>query len=293
MTDATGFAHPEFLIDTATLERRLGEPGLRVLDCTTHLIPDPKITYQVVPARADFEKGHIPGAQFVDLQRDVSDNSHRLRFMLPPAEQFAAAMSRLGVGEGTQIVLYSTTTPQWATRLWWLLRIFGFDDAAVLDGGFVKWSREGRPIETGPGRSAPPAKFVVRGQRPLMVGKDEVLRAIGDADVCTLNALSAEQHAGTGGNTYGRPGRIKGSLNVPAAQLIDPATNAFLPADELRRRFDRVGALDKEVITYCGGGIAASADAFALVLLGHRNVRLYDASTSEWANDPSLPMETG
>ena len=289
----TGFVHPEFLIDTETLERRLGEPGLRVLDCTTHLIPDPKTTYQVVPGRADFEKGHIPGAQFVDIQADLSDNSHRLRFMRPSAAAFAAAMSGFGVGEGTQVVTYSTTTPQWATRVWWLLRTFGFDNAAVLDGGWQKWSREGRPVETGPARPRPPGNFVLREERPLMVGKDEVLRGIGDSTVCTLNALSAEQHAGTGGNTYGRPGRIKGSVNVPAAQLIDPATNAFLPPDELRRRFDQVGAFDKEVITYCGGGIAASGDAFALVMLGHPNVKLYDASMSEWAVDPSLPMETG
>jgi thiosulfate/3-mercaptopyruvate sulfurtransferase len=288
-----GFVHPEFLIDTAALERRLREPDLVVLDCTTHLIPDPKTTYQVVPGRADFENGHIPGAQFVDLQADLSDNSHGLRFMLPVAEAFAEAMRRFGVGDGTQIVTYSTTTPQWATRVWWLLRVFGFDKAAVLDGGFQKWRREGRPVETGPAQPRPPGNLTIRQLRPLMVGKSEVLGAIGDRAVCTLNALSAEQHAGTGGNTYGRPGRIKGSVNLPAAQLIDPATSAFLPADELRQKFERVGAFDKRVITYCGGGIAASADAFALVLLGHGDVRLYDASMSEWATDPVLPMETG
>lgn len=281
------------MIDTATLERRLGQPGLRILDCTTHLIPDPKTTFQVVPGQADFEKAHIPGAQFVDLQRDVSDNTHRLRFMLPSAEAFAAAMNRFGVGEGTQVVLYSTTTPQWATRVWWLLRVFGFDAAAVLDGGFQKWSRERKPVETGPARPSAPANFVVREQRPLMVGKEDVLHAIGEGAICTLNALSAEQHAGTGGNSYGRLGRIKGSVNLPAAHLLDPSTNAFLPPDQLRRRFDRIGAFGKQVITYCGGGIAASADAFALVMLGHPNVKLYDASMSEWANDPSLPMETG
>jgi thiosulfate/3-mercaptopyruvate sulfurtransferase len=290
---AAGFAHPEFLIDTETLERQLGDPALRVLDCTTHLIPDPKITYQVVPGRADFEKGHIPGAQFVDLQADLSDNGHRFRFMKPSAEAFAAAMRRFGVGEGTRVVTYSTTTPQWATRVWWLLRVFGFDDAAVLDGGWQKWAREGRPVETGPAKPRPPGTFVVREQRPLMVGKDEVLHAIGDSGVCTLNALAPEVHAGTGGNNYGRLGRIKGSVNVPAAHLLDPATGNFLPPAELRRRFEAVGAFDKEVITYCGGGIAASADALALVMLGHPNVRLYDASMSEWAVDPSLPMETG
>jgi len=293
MSATTGFAHPEFLIETDALERRLNDPNLRIFDCTTNLIPDPKTTYQAVPARADFEKGHIRGAQFIDLQADLSDNGHRLRFMSPSAEAFAAAMSRLGVGEGNRVVLYSTANPWWATRVWWLLRVFGFDNAAVLDGGWQKWSREGRPVETGPAKPRPPGHFVVREQRPLMVGKQQVLQAIGDGAVCTLNALLPEQHAGTGGNSYGRPGRIQGSVNLPAAHLIDPATNSFLPAAELRRRFEAVGAFGKEVITYCGGGIAASADAFALVMLGHPNVKLYDASMSEWATDPTLPMETG
>jgi thiosulfate/3-mercaptopyruvate sulfurtransferase len=288
-----GFAHPEFLIDTETLERQLSDPNLRVFDCTTNLIPDPKTTYQAVPAHADFEKGHIPGAQFIDLQADLSDSSQRLRFMLPSAEAFATAMSRFGVSNGTRVVLYSTANPWWATRVWWLLRVFGFDNAAVLNGGWQKWVREGRPVETGPAKPRPPGHFVVRELRPLMVGKDEVLRAIGDGGVCTLNALAPEQHAGSGGNSYGRPGRIKGSANLPAARLLDPATNEFLPSAELRRRFEAVGAFDKEVITYCGGGIAASADALALVMLGHPAVKLYDASMSEWAIDPTLPMETG
>jgi len=293
MSATEGFARPEFLIETEALEHRLGDPRLRIFDCTTNLIPDPKTTYQAVPARADFEKGHIPGAQFIDLQADLSDNTHRLRFMLPAAAAFAAAISRFGVGEETRVVLYSTANPWWATRVWWLLRVFGFDNAAVLNGGWQKWNRQGRPVETGPGKPQPPGRFAIREPRPLMVGKEEVRQAIGDGAVCTLNALSAEQHTGTGGNSYGRPGRIKGSVNLPAAHLLDPATNAFLPAAELRRRFESVGVFGKEVITYCGGGIAASADAFALVMLGHAGVRLYDASLSEWATDPTLPMDTG
>jgi thiosulfate/3-mercaptopyruvate sulfurtransferase len=293
MSTADGFVHPEFLVETGALERRLGDPDLRVLDCTTNLIPDPKITYQAVPGRADFEKGHIPGAQFVDVQGDLSDTTHRLRFMLPSAEAFSAAMSRFGVGAGTRVVLYSTANPWWATRVWWMLRVFGFDDAAVLNGGWQKWNREGRPIETGPAKPRPAGHFVVREQRPLMVGKEEVLQGIGDGAVCTINALSPEQHAGTGGNTYGRPGHIKGSVNLPAAHLLDPATNEFLSPAELRKRFEAIGAFDKSIITYCGGGIAASADALALVMLGHPEVRLYDASLGEWSTDPSLPMETG
>jgi thiosulfate/3-mercaptopyruvate sulfurtransferase len=287
------FSHPEHLVDTAWLQEHLSDANLRVFDCTTHLIPDPKITYTVKSGREDFERGHIPGARFIDLQADLSDNAQKLRFMQPSAEQFAAVMGRFGVGNDSRVVLYSTANVWWATRVWWLLRVFGFDNAAVLDGGFQKWSKEGRPIETGPAKPRPAATFTVREVRPLMVGKEEVLAAIGNGAMCTINALQAQQHAGTGGNAYGRLGHIAGSVNLPAAHLLDPESNAFLPAAELRRRFEAVGAMDKQVITYCGGGIAASADALVLTMLGHNDVKLYDASLSEWAKDPNLPMETG
>jgi thiosulfate/3-mercaptopyruvate sulfurtransferase len=285
------FVHPEFLVSTEWLADHLD--AVVVLDCTTHLIPDPKITYVVKPGREDFERGHIPGAQFCDVSRDVSDVSKKLNFMRQAPEDFAASMRRFGIGNGSRVVTYSTGNPWWATRVWWLLREFGHDNAAVLDGGWQKWSAEGRAVETGAGRDRPAGDFVVREVRGLMVGKDEVKAAIGDSAVCTLNALLPAQHSGSGGNSYGRPGHIAGSVNLPAAHLLDPATNAFLPADELRRRLGAVGALDRRVIAYCGGGIAASADALILTMLGHTDVRIYDASLSEWAKDASLPMETG
>ena len=287
------FVHPEYLVETEWLAQHLDDPDVVVLDCTTHLIPDPKTTYQVKPGREDFEQCHIPGAQFVDMLRDVSDTAQSLRFMRQSPEQFAAAMRRFGVSNRTRVVSYSSANVWWATRLWWLLHEFGHDNAAVLNGGWQKWQREGRPVEAGAARTRRAGDFAVREVRNLMVGKDEVLRAVGDGAVCTINALAPQQHAGTGGNAYGRLGRIAGSVNLPAAHLLDPATNAFLPADELRRRFEAIGAMDRKVINYCGGGIAASADALVLVMLGHQDVKLYDASLSEWAKDPALPMETG
>jgi thiosulfate/3-mercaptopyruvate sulfurtransferase len=287
----SGFVHPEFLVETDWFAQHLAD--VVVLDCTIHLIPDPKVTYLVRPAREDFEAGHIPGAQFCDVSKDVSDTSQKLNFMRPKPDDFAAAMRRFGIGNASRVVTYSTGNPWWATRVWWLLREFGHDNAAVLDGGWQKWIAEGRGVETGPGTRRPPSDFSVREVRNLMVGKEEVKAAIGDAGVCTLNALLPAQHTGSGGNSYGRPGHIAGSVNVAAAHLLDPATNAFLPADELRRRLGAVGALDRPVIAYCGGGIAASADALILTMLGHRDVKIYDASLSEWAKDESLPMEVG
>jgi thiosulfate/3-mercaptopyruvate sulfurtransferase len=294
MSATGGFAYPEFLVETGWVAAHLRDPELRIFDCTIHLIPNPDIGYTVKPGREDFEKGHIPGAQFIDLQADLSAPHPKLRFMLPGAEAFADAMGRFGVGENSRVILYSTTTPQWASRIWWMLRNYGFDKAAVLDGGFQKWSREGRPVETGAARACLPTTFVVKANRQLMVGKEAVLSAIGDSAICTINALSREQHTGTGGTVYGRVGRIAKSVNVPAAVLLDPATGAYLPAPELRAKFAAVGAFEKpQVITYCGGGIAASSDALVLTMLGHPDVRLYDASMSEWSNDQNLPMETG
>src|SRR4051794_19626685 len=172
-----GFVHPEFLVETDWLATHLGDPNLVVLDCTTHLIPDPKITYTVKPGREDFEKSHIPGAQFLDLQADLSDQQTKLRFMLPPPAEFAAAMRRFGIGDDSRIVTYSTANPQWATRVWWVLRVYGFDNAAVLNGGFQKWTKEGRAVETGAGERRPAGSFSGRPAKPLMARQPHPLAA--------------------------------------------------------------------------------------------------------------------
>src|SRR5262249_46324057 len=143
-----------------------------------HLIPDPKGGYQMRPGLEDFEQSHIIGAQFVDMLRDVSDTSQSLPFMRQTAEDFATAMRCFGVNSTTRVVAYSTSLVWWATRVWWLLHEFGHDNAAVLDGGWQKWQREAHPVETGPARTHPTGNFTVREVRNLMVGRDEVLRAI-------------------------------------------------------------------------------------------------------------------
>jgi adenylate cyclase len=285
-------AHPGYLIEAELLEAHLGEPDLRVLDCTVHIHFDAALMGPTRSSgREDFERGHIPGAQFVDVITELSDPDSSVPCMAPKAAQFSAAMSRLGVGNASRVILYSAQNAYWAARVWWLLRLFGFDNAALLNGGWQKWRREGRPTEVGPARPRRPSRFVIRAQRELIASKAEVLAAIGDPSVCTINALPADQHLFTSGIHYGRPGHIAGSLNVPAGDLLDPATNEFLPADRLHQCFEKVGAFGKRVITYCGAGSAASADAMALMMLGHTDIRLYDGSLCEWAADPGLPME--
>ena len=198
-------------------------------------------------------------------------------------------MSALGMSWDTLVVTYSAANHWWASRMWWMLRVFGHERAAVLNGGFQKWRKEGRPIEGGSARPCAKAHYDARGARREMVAsKDDVLAAIGNADTCTINALRPEQHTGTGGVYYGRRGHIKGSVNLAAVRTVD-GNNVYKSADELRHMFAE--PLSKPaVITYCGGGIAATADTLVLTMLGHNNVRLYDASLSEWARDPALPM---
>jgi thiosulfate/3-mercaptopyruvate sulfurtransferase len=293
MTDMPSRDRLQPLVETAWLAEHLGEPDLRVLECTVILHPLPEHGYRAESGRAAWEIGHIPGSGFADLTDDLSDRASPLRFMMPPARELAAAMSRLGVGEGTRVVLYDRGQNMWAARVWWMLRACGFDDASVLNGGWRAWTGESRPVST-QAPAYPPARFVARPRPELFVGKDDLRAALGDRAVCVLNALTEEQHRGTGGVTYGRPGRIAGTVNVPARALVDPKTHAYLDVEVLREKFAAAGALDADrVITYCGGGIAASSDAFVLALLGQARVAVYDASLSEWAADASLPMETG
>ena len=285
--------HPEYLTETDWLATHLDDPALRVLECTTLLHPEPNGRYRAESGVATWAAGHIPRSGFADLTGELSDGKSSLRFMMPPPDQLARAMAKLGVGDGTHVVLYDRAVNMWAARVWWMLRAIGFDAATVLNGGWRKWTLEGRPISTEPCSYAP-GRLVPRPRPGLFADKSAVLAGLGNTATCVLNALTEEQHRGTGGVHYGRPGRIAGSRNVPARALVDARTHAYLPLEQLRQQFEAAGALGSgRVITYCGGGIAASSDAFVLAMLGHEDVTVYDASLSEWAADVSLPMQTG
>ena len=279
------------LVDTDWLAAHLAEPTLRIFDCSVTLVP---IAGGVRPesGRAAWAAGHIPGSGFADLIADLSDRGSALPFMMPPAAQCADALGRYGIGPGTRVVLYDSGGHMWATRIWWMLRALGFDDAAVLNGGLVKWKAEGRALSTDPARY-PGAIFTPRPRPEMFADKRQVMDSLGREDVCLLNALSADEHAGRASRTA-RAGRIPGSSNVPAMSLIDPASGAYLPLEVLREKFRAAAALGGgRVVTYCGGGIAATSAAFTLLRLGAPQVAVYDGSLVEWSADSSLPMEAG
>lgn len=280
------------LVSTEWLAGHLADPDLRIFDVTVHLRPASPGPYTIESGRADYEAGHVPGAAFLDLARDLSDPDARLPFTKPSPERLAAALGAAGVGPRSFVVAYSTPTPMWATRAWWLLRAAGFDNAAVLDGGLAKWKAEGRPLESG-ARAYPPAGLTLAARSDAWADKDAVLAAIADGGVCTINALSPSVHSGESATNYGRKGHIAGSRNVPYAALLKP-DGSYREDAELRALFDGVGAFERpRAICYCGGGISATMDALALTRLGHPSVAVYDGSMSEWSRDPTLPMELG
>jgi thiosulfate/3-mercaptopyruvate sulfurtransferase len=284
------------LISTAELAGIIDQSELRLFDCTTYLEPAPAgstVPYLAVPGQHTFEIGHIPGADFLDLQGEFSDQRTELRFMMPATAQLEAAFGRHGVGANSRVVLYSIGTPMWATRFWWMLRSLGFENAAVLDGGFDKWKAEERAIETGAAKGYKPAAFKAKPKPGFFVGKDEVLAAVRDRTAVVVNALGPQFHKGLEPSRYGRPGRIPGSCNVSAATLLDPATRVFVPLVDAEAKFATQGLRqDKRVIAYCGGGISATIDLFMLHQLGYDRLTLYDGSMGEWAKDESLPIET-
>ncbi len=237
--------------------RHLADEDIRVLDCTAFNMPDGSGGIRAESGRESWETEHIPGSGHADLVNDLSDKGASFRYMLPPVEQFAKAMSGYGVGANTRVVLYDSTSGSWATRIWWMLRAFGLDDAYVLNGGLHKWKLENRPLDANP-PSYPPAIFHARPRTGLMADRAEVLAAIADGATCVINALSKDQHLGTGGANYGRPGRISDTVNVPAGDLTDPETHAYLSSEQLAERFANVGA-EWQVLPQLGSAGASFA----------------------------------
>ena len=275
------------LVTAEWLSEHLDDPDLVVLDCTVLVEMGENGGYRIVSGKANYEGGHIPTAGFADLMGDLSDGDSPFQFAVPTPEQFVAAISALGVGDDTRVVLYDSYNSAWAARVWWMLRWVGFDRTALLDGGLNAWTAEGRPLSTEPA-NRPAGKLTLALRPELIVDRDEVFASIDNDAVNTIDALSEAQYRGEI-SMYGRPGHIPGASNVPSSSLLDD-TGLYRPHDELSTLFD--SDRNTRTITYCGGGIAASSDAFIMTRLGFKDVAVYTASLQEWAPDPANPLQT-
>jgi len=298
-TTSENYQHPEYLVETDWLQQNLGNDNLRIIDCTIYVIPnsdaESKLQFPFIfqSGLDNFNKAHIPHAGYIDIANELSDKSSELPLMMPTEEQFSQVICKFGITTDTRVILYSSTEQNWATRLWWMLRSCGFRNAAVLNGGWNKWISEDLPTST-KACEYQSNEFTVQSQPDLFAGKSEVLSAIGNNKIRIINSLPSQLYSGESDITFGRKGRITGSVNIPYGSLQNSDTGKYLPADKLQVLFDTVNVSKAEkMITYCGGGIAASNNAFALVLLGYENVAVYDGSMHEWGNDLQLPMEIG
>ncbi|KQQ03963.1 MULTISPECIES: sulfurtransferase [unclassified Rathayibacter] len=278
------------IVSTQWLADQLGRENLVVIDAGVLFVPGFDGRYRYLSGEDQYlVEGHVPGAVFADLIEHLSDAGAAYPFSRLDPERFAAAVGALGVTDDSVVVVYDSAVGQWASRLWWLLRAAGHESVAVLDGGLTAWRQESRPIETGHVAPVPTAGIAVREERPLWIDKVGVERIVnGEESGALVCAVPPKEFTGEAGQRP-RRGHLPGSVSVPATRLVDRGTNTILPTARLRELFaDVLGA--ERIVLYCGGGVAATADALALSLLGRDDVVVYDGSLNEWAADPEAPL---
>lgn len=278
---------PQTLVSTEWLENHLFDPDLRILDASYYL-PD-----MGRDGKAEYHAGHIPGARFFDID-EISDTRSALPHMAPPVEKFMSRMRAMGVGDGHQVVVYDGHGLFSAARVWWLFRLMGKTDIAVLDGGYPKWTAEGRPTE-----DLPPVlkdrHITVQRQAHLVRDVTQVAAASKLGDHTILDARSPSRFRGDAPEPREglRAGHIPGSTNMHYETLLNKDRTMKSP-EALRAQFEISGAdLTKPVITTCGSGVTAAIISLALARIGHENNSLYDGSWAEWGQFDQLKVETG
>ncbi|MDO8960170.1 MAG: sulfurtransferase [Rhodocyclaceae bacterium] len=276
------------LVSVAELAAHTEDPNWRAFDCRHDL---QNVEYGIQA----YAKGHIPGALFLHLDRDLSGEKtgRNGRHPLPDIAAFAARMSACGVGPDTQVVAYDNESGIFASRLWWMLRWLGHDKVAVLDGGLPGWRRAKLPLEIEV-RNPPPVQFVPR-PRDEIVETDQVLAKLHAPDMLILDARSEERYAGENETLDPVGGHIPGALNRFYFDNLDDAGCFFKPADELRAEFDDLldGSDSQSVVQQCGSGVTACHNMLAMEVAGLAGSKLYVGSWSEWCSDPSRPVAVG
>jgi thiosulfate/3-mercaptopyruvate sulfurtransferase len=282
------YAHPEALVSTEWLAAHLDDPHVRVLDSS---FKQPGVT---PTARADYDAGHISGAVFFDID-DVAEPGTSLPHMIPSTKRFAEKMAERGIGNDDKVIVYDANGLSSAGRAWWLLRLFGHDNVALLDGGLPKWKAESRPLDTA-APAIPKRRFTARFDSALVRGKQDIIGNAKSKQELVVDARSAGRFDGSAEETWPgrRRGHIPGSRNLPFDQVTDPRTKQLKDSGALAALFAGAGVdFDKPLVASCGSGVTACALAFAAFLIGHDRVAVYDGSWSEWGLPDGPPIETG
>lgn len=278
------------LVTTDWLAARLGDPDVRIIDIRGHVLPASQPMPHYFNHRADYEISHIPGALFVDWVHEITDPADPRHAKIAPPERYAAVMSRLGITEQTLVVAYDDAASMFAARLWWSLNYYGHHKVAVMDGGWKKWTAEGRPTTVEVPKIAPTV-FVPRPNPSLVRSGDQVFAAL-NSQTRLLDVRTPQEFAGEYARAP-RKGHIPGAVNVQRTDLV--AADGTMPAPEdIRRKLDGVGIniQSPEVIVYCNGGVSASYGLLAMRVAGLNNGAVYDGSWKDWGNDESKPIET-
>ena len=281
------YAKPEALVSTEWLAQHLDDPEVGIIDASWYL------PAQNRDAVAEYGQAHIPGAVYFDID-EISDTASDLPHMIPSAEGFAAKAGALGLGNGFRIVAYDSGSMMASCRAWWMFRLFGYDDVAVLSGGFAKWRRENRPVESGEVTPVP-RTLTVRFRPELVHSLDQMQENLRSKTAQVLDARSRGRFDGTEPETRPglRGGHIPGSTCLHYPKLLDPETGEFLPAGELEAAFEDCGVdLDRPAVGTCGSGVSACVLALGLHLLGHEDYAVYDGSWTEWGGRSDTPVET-
>lgn len=285
------------LVTTQWLAEHLDDPNVRIVDVRWYLLDRDK-------GARDYAKAHIPNAIYLHVDHDLSapplPDAKTGRHPLPDAKTFAETMARAGISNATEhsvathVVAYDDAGGANAARVWWLLRYFGHDNASLLDGGLPQWTAEGRPL-TAEIPTFPRAEFHARPNPQMVVVKQEMQTHTRNPRTLILDARAGERYRGETEPVDARAGHIPGAKNAPIGGNVRGADDLrFHDANVLRERFAALGAGDAvEIIAYCGSGVNAAQEIFALELAGLRNARLYAASFSEWSRDLDLPIVTG